>query len=116
MVSELRPLPEPSVLRRLDTGVKKRYVQAPDLIEILANTVDDVSEALIGGRPAERLLKILAHISPAATWERVTGLPAPGEVLDRALDKLTTKIEQTERRIFPGISKAKRLEQDILKA
>lgn len=99
-----------------DVNVEAREpeLKADDVIKLIANTVDDVAEGIIGGRPASRILKALAHISPAATFERITGLPAPGKVIDALLDKAVNEIERFEMRVLPGARKAKRLEEEIL--
>lgn len=85
-----------------------------NLVEMIAETVDDAVEALIGDRPVEDLLKLAAHMSPAVVWKRVTGAPAPGEVFRGLRAKIREEIERLERRVFPGTEKAKRLEKEIL--
>lgn len=86
----------------------------PSAVEIVAETIDDIAEGIIGGRPAERILRLVTHIAPAPVFERITGLPAPGKVIDSVLDKIADSVEQVEARVFPGYRKAKETEREIL--
>jgi hypothetical protein len=101
-------------LRLPETRRKKIIEEPTSAVEIVAETIDDIAEGIVGGRPASRILKALTHLSPAAMWKRITGLPAPGEVADALFDKVTEEIERFESRVFPGARKAKELEREIL--
>lgn len=93
----------------------KKVIKNPSsAVEVVAETIDDVADAVIGGRPASRILRALVHIAPAPTFERLTGLPAPGKVIDTILDRIADEVEKVEQRVLPGARKAKAVEEEIL--
>lgn len=55
-----------------------------NLVKSVAKTVDDLVDAVLGGRPATRLLGILEGIAPANVVRKL-GAPAPGDVVDQAV-------------------------------
>ena len=63
-----------------------------NLVESLAKTVDDLFDAVIGGRPVERLLDIAKSIAPANVARKIVGA-APGDLVDRAVAEVEMSIK-----------------------
>ena len=53
-----------------------------NILKSVAETIDDVIDSVVGGRPLTRLINILEAIGPARVVRRL-GLPAPGDIPDR---------------------------------
>lgn len=66
--------------------------QEVDLIKSVANTIDNVVEKVVGGRPVSRVLGILEAVAPANVVRRL-GLPAPGDLVDRAAAEVETALK-----------------------
>ena len=116
MAARLPRLPGAEVLKELEKEtMRQRFTERTvSGLEVLAESVDDIIQALVGDRPVEDLLRLLAHISPAATWRRITGAPAPGEILRGIRARIREEIERMEKRMFPGAERAKQIEKEIL--
>ena len=63
-----------------------------NLIKSLADTVDDIWDAVIGGRPLTRLIDIVESIGPAKVIRKL-GLPAPGDLPDRVAQEVETAVK-----------------------
>ena len=55
-----------------------------NFVKSTAKTIDDLVDAVIGGRPVTRLLGVLEGIAPANVVRKL-GAPAPGDVVDQAV-------------------------------
>jgi len=58
-----------------------------NIIKSVAETIDDMFDSIIGGRPVSRILGIAESIAPANVARRL-GIPAPGELVDRVFAEL----------------------------
>ena len=57
-----------------------------NLVRSIAVTIDDLVDAIVGGRPATRVLDALETIAPANVVRRF-GVKPPGDLVDEAVVK-----------------------------
>ncbi len=63
-----------------------------NIIKSVAKTLDDVWDAVIGGRPFERLIDTVESIGPAKVVRKL-GLPAPGDLPDKVAAEIETAVK-----------------------
>jgi len=71
------------------------YVETAEKVNIVKSvgeTIDDLIDAIIGGRPITRLLNILENIGPAKVIRKL-GLPAPGDLPDKIAQEIEASVK-----------------------
>lgn len=63
-----------------------------NVVKSVAETVDDVIDSVVGGRPLTRLISILEAIGPAKVARKL-GLPAPGDLPDKIVQEIETAVK-----------------------
>ena len=78
-----------------------------NIVWSVAETVDDIVDAVVGGRPLTRLLSIIQDIGPAKVVRRL-GLPAPGDIVDRAVSEIESAVRTGTIRTPPSPEELRR--------
>jgi len=63
-----------------------------NILKSIADTIDDIWDSVIGGRPVSRIIGIIESIGPAKI-SRKLGLPAPGDLPDKVAQDLETAVK-----------------------
>lgn len=63
-----------------------------NILKSIADTIDDIWDAIIGGRPVSRAIEILENIAPAKVARKL-GLPAPGDLPDKVASDIEAAVK-----------------------
>ena len=63
-----------------------------NILKSIADTIDDIWDSIIGGRPVSRLIEIAENIAPAKVARKL-GLPAPGDLPDKVAQDLESAVK-----------------------
>ena len=58
----------------------------------VAETLDDVTDSVLGIRPFGTTLRLARALAPANVIKKLTNLPKPSEIVDKVLREIESKI------------------------